>query len=62
MTPLVTGIVQVATAEENPRETKCAPHSEMNPLVRCAAVAANARPAAAREKSKLAAKASPGLA
>lgn len=61
MTPLATAIVQVATAEENLRETSCAPHSEMNPLVRCAAVAANARRAAAREKSKLAAKGSAGI-
>jgi hypothetical protein len=61
VTPLATAIVQVATAEENLRETSCAPHSEMNPLVRCAAVAANARRAAAREKSKLAAKGSAGI-
>jgi len=61
VTPLATAIVQVATAEENLRETSCAPHSEMNPLVRCAAVAANARRAAAREKLKLAAKGSAGI-
>lgn len=61
MTPLATAIAQVATAEENLRETSCAPHSETNPLVRCAVVAASARPAAAREKSRLAAKGSAGL-
>jgi len=61
VTPLATGIVQVATAEENLREMRSTPHSEMNPLVPCAAVAANARPAAGREKSRLAAKGSAGI-
>jgi heme/copper-type cytochrome/quinol oxidase subunit 4 len=55
------GIVQVATAEENLWETRSAPNSEMNPLVRCAGGAVNARPAAAREKSKLAARGSAGI-
>jgi hypothetical protein len=62
VTPLATGTAQLATAEENQRETKCAPHSEMIPLAPSAAAAANAKPAAAREKSKLAARANPGFA
>ena len=61
MTLLATGIAQVATAEESLRETRSAPHSEMNPLVRCAVGAANARPAGAREKSRLAARGSAGI-